>query len=333
MIHLLLFLTLAATEKPELVTGRLELVGPTSNLTSAVETLSKNVRGTAWVGYSAPMIAGSHHFCGSGEVVHLDRDSDFHTSSERGPSRSLFVLQRIESGRVTEIRLLSTGCRIDAGSQTLYWWEPVPPSESLRHLRTLALASTNEDLAEDAVHAAALHFDTGADELLEELAASATAFEVREKAVFWLGAVRGDGGYRRLAARVVAEGDPKLREQIVFAIHLSKAEGAIPKLVEIARKDRDSDVRERALFWLGQRAGTVAAHAIATAAKEDPDLEVKKQAVFALSQLPEDEGVPLLVEVAETHPDPEVRKQAFFWLGQSEDPRALDLFERVLLRR
>ena len=329
MIHLLLFLAIATVERPELVAGRLEVLGGISNVASAIET----VRGTAWVGYSVPMIAGSHHFCGSGEVVRLDVDRDYHSRSERGSSRSLFVLQRIEGGRVTEFRLLSTGCRIDAGSQTLNWWEPVPPSESLRHLRTLALASTNEDLAEDAVHAAALHFDSGADELLEELAASATTFEVREKAVFWLGAVRGDEGYRRLAARVVAERDSKLREQIVFAIHLSKAEGAIPKLVEIARKDRDSDVRERALFWLGQRAGTVAARAIATAAKEDPDLEVKKQAVFALSQLPEDEGVPLLVEVAETHPDPEVRKQAFFWLGQSEDPRALDLFERVLLRK
>jgi HEAT repeat protein len=92
-------------------------------------------------------------------------------------------------------------------------------------------------------------------------------------------------------------------------------------------------VRERALFWLGQRAGAVAARAIATAVREDPELEVKKKAVFALSQLPAEEGVPLLIEVAETHPHPEVRKQAFFWLGQSEDPRALDLFERVLLRK
>jgi len=329
MIHILFFVAIASLDKPELAAGRLELRGATSNLASSIET----VRGTAWVGYSVPMIAGSHQFCGGGEVVRLDSDRNFHTSAERGPSRSLFVLQRIESGRVAEIRLLSTGCRIDAGSRTLYWWEPVPPGESLRHLGTLARSSTNEDLAEEAVHAAALHFDRGADELLEELAASATGFEVKEKAIFWLGAVRGDEGYRRLAARYIAESDSKLREEIVFAIHLSKAEGAIGKLVAIARKDRDSDVRERALFWLGQRAGTVAARAIATAAKEDPDLEVKKQAVFALSQLPGDEGVPLLVEVAETHPDPEVRKQAFFWLGQSDDPRALDLFERVLLRK
>jgi hypothetical protein len=329
MIHLLLFLVLGAAERPELVAGRLEVLGGVSNVAAAIEALPA----TAWVGYSVPMVSGSHHFCGSGEVVRLDRGRDSHTSSEWGPSGDLFVLQRVEAGRVTEIRLLSTGCRIDPGSQTLYWFEPAPPSESLRHLRTLALSSRDEDLAEDAVHAAALHFDSGADDILDELARGALSFEVREKAIFWLGAVRGDEGYRRLSARYASESESRLREQIVFAIHLSKAEGAIPKLVEIARKDGDSEVRERALFWLAQRAGAVAARAIATAAREDPDLEVKKQAVFALSQLPEDEGVPLLVEVAETHPHPEVRKQAFFWLGQSDDPRALDLFEKVLLRK
>jgi hypothetical protein len=329
MIELLLLAAVTSIEKPELVGGRLESLGPTSNLAAAIERLPRS----GWAGYSVPMVEGSHHFCGSGEVVRLDSDRDYRSGSERESPRSLFVLQRIERGRVAEIRLLSTGCLVDAGSQTLYWWEPVPPAESLRHLRTLAFSSADEDLAEDAVHAAALHLGSAADDLLEELAGRAPALEVREKAVFWLGAARGDQGYRRLAARYAAESDAEMREQIVFAIQLSKAEGAIPKLVEIARTDRSSDVREKALFWLGQRAGTVAARAIAAAAKEDPDVEVKKQAVFALSQLPADEGVPLLVEVAETHPNPEVRKQAFFWLGQSEDPRALDLFERVLLRR
>ena len=328
MIDLLLFVALASTEKPELVAGRLETLGPVSSLAAAIERLPR----AGWAGYSVPMVAGSHHFCGGGEVVRLDSGREESAGSEHEVSRSLFVLQRVENGRVAEIRLLSTGCRVDAGSQTLYWWEPVPPEESLRHLRTLALSSTDE-VREDAVQAAALHFGRGADDLLEELAGRAPAFEVREKAVFWLGAARGDEGYRRLAARYAAESDARMREQIVFAIHLSKSEGAIGKLVEIARKDRNSEVREQALFWLGQRAGAVAARAIATAAKEDPDVEVKKQAVFALSQLPADEGVPLLVEVAETHPNPEVRKQAFFWLGQSEDPRALDLFERVLLRK
>jgi hypothetical protein len=333
MIRLLFFLAAAGADKPELVTGRLELAGPASNLVSAIETLSQRVPGAAWAGYAVPMVGGSHHFCGSGDVVSLDSDRDFRSTTGSGPSRSLFLLERIEGGHVVEIRLLSTGCRIDAGTKTLYWWEPVAPGESLRHLRSLALSSKNEDLAEDAVHAAALHFDSKADGLLAELARDAPLFEVREKAIFWLGAAREGEGFRLLSALHGEEREPKLREQMVFAIHLSKAEGAIPKLIEIARSDRDSEVREQALFWLSQRAGALAARAIAAAAREDPELEVKKKAVFALSQLPADEGVPLLIELAETHPHPEVRKQAFFWLGQSEDPRALDLFERVLLRK
>ena len=69
---------------------------------------------------------------------------------------------------------------------------------------------------------------------------------------------------------------------------------------------------------------------ITSAIENDPDIEVKKKAVFALSQMPKDEGVPKLIEVAQNNRNPAVRKQAMFWLGQSNDPRALQFFEKVL---
>jgi HEAT repeat protein len=316
-------------DRPELVSGKLELLGSAANLETAVAAL----RDEGWAGYSVPMTSGSHDFCGNGGVVRLDAAGHSHTTSESRASGDLFVLLRLEGGQATEIVVLSAGCRIDARGGTLRWWEPVSPRESLRYLRAVALSTKDEDLAENAVHAAAMHLDAGASELLDELARGAPSKDLREKAIFWLGAARGEEGFRKLAARFEGERDTELREEMVFAMHLSEAEGAIPKLVHVAREDRSSDVREKALFWLGQRAGKVAARAIADAAREDPDREVKKKAVFALSQLPEEEGVPLLVEVAETHPDPEVREQAFFWLGQSGDPRAIDLFEKVLLRK
>jgi HEAT repeat protein len=174
-------------------------------------------------------------------------------------SSELLVLYRLSEGRVTEVKAVSSSCRIDAGSDVLYYWEGVSASESLSFLETL---STSHDV----LHAVALHADAKADEILV-----------------------------RLARR-----------------------GSV-------------DVRKDALFWLSQRAGDKAVEAIAEAVHEDPEIEVKKQAVFALSQLPADEGVPLLIELAETHEVPQVRKQAFFWLGQSGDPRAIALFERVLL--
>jgi HEAT repeat protein len=89
-------------------------------------------------------------------------------------------------------------------------------------------------------------------------------------------------------------------------------------------------VRGQALFWLAQKAGKKAASTITGAIDNDPDTEVKKKAVFALSQMPKDEGVPKLIEVAQSNRNLEVRKQAMFWLGQSNDPRALEFFEKML---
>ena len=90
-------------------------------------------------------------------------------------------------------------------------------------------------------------------------------------------------------------------------------------------------MRSRALFWLTQKAEKKAVSAIAGAIENDPDTGVKKRAVFALSQLPKDEGVPKLLEVPRTNRNPAVRKQAMFWLWQSNDPRALNFLEEVLL--
>jgi HEAT repeat protein len=313
-----------ALDRPEVARGRLELMGAPSNLS---EDLKKR---EGWVGYAVPRVPGSDGDCG--RVVRLDDDRGWESRVESESVGELFVISRVEGGRVVSLRTLSSGCRIDAGSRTILWWEPVPASHSLAFLSGL-VSAPGEELREDAIHAVALHADPRADEILDQVAASASSFEAREKAVFWLGAVRGEEGFRRLSARFDAEGSAELREKIVFALHLSKGSGATAKLVRIARSDREGEVREKALFWLAQKAGKEATRAIASAVREDHELEVKKKAVFALSQLPEEEGVPLLIEVAETHPQPEVRKQAFFWLGQSKDPRAIALFEKVLLRK
>jgi hypothetical protein len=322
LLAALMMVSMFAQDRPDVSQGRLEVMGAPSNL---ADDLKKR---DGWAGYAVPRVPGSDGSCGG--VVRLDGDRSWESQGESESAGELFVLSRVEGGRVVSLRTLSSGCRLDAGSRTILWWEPVPPSQSLAYLSGL-VSAPDEDLREDAIHAIALHVTRQADEILDRIAASDAPFEAREKAVFWLGAVRGEEGFRRLSARFDAERSAELREKIVFALHLSEGSGATAKLVSIARTDRESEVREQALFWLSQKAGKEASRAIASAVREDPELEVKKKAVFALSQLPEEEGVPLLIEVAETHPQPEVRKQAFFWLGQSKDPRAVALFEKVLL--
>ena len=55
-------------------------------------------------------------------------------------------------------------------------------------------------------------------------------------------------------------------------------------------------------------------------------------AIFALSQLDDDAGVPILIDIVREDPDPNLKKKAIFWLGQSGDPRAVALFEELLVK-
>jgi hypothetical protein len=147
-----------------------------------------------------------------------------------------------------------------------------------------------------------------------------------DESVAWLTALAG-------APSQTSEYRGRVAKPAVSALAVHNTRSALTVLVKMAREDRDTKVRSDALFWLAQRAGQEAVATITDAIDRDPETEVKKKAVFALSQLPKDEGVPKLIEIARTHRNPEVRKQAFFWLGQTRDPRAVQFFEEILLKR
>ena len=121
----------------------------------------------------------------------------------------------------------------------------------------------------------------------------------------------------------------------VFPTVLADSVVVWPDLLRLARTSAVArETRNQAVFWLGQAAGEAATRgldSLATDARADRD--IRKQAVFALSQRPPNEGVPILIRLARTDRDPEIRRDALFWLGQSNDPRALDLFEELLVRR
>jgi HEAT repeat protein len=154
----------------------------------------------------------------------------------------------------------------------------------------------------------------------------------------WLTAVTADESVAWLSSFVSQPPpDNNVRNHIVdsalAALSFQAGDRATTTLIGFARTHPITHVRSQALFWLAQRAGQQALATITSAVDNDPEIEVKKRAVFALSQLPKDEGVPKLIELARSHRIPEIRKQAFFWLGQSKDPRALQFFEEVLLKR
>lgn len=118
----------------------------------------------------------------------------------------------------------------------------------------------------------------------------------------------------------------------IFPATLADSAVVWPTLLAIARNEQLArQTRRDAVFWLGQIAGDAAtANLSKLVANDTIDRGVRESAVFALSQRPRDEGVPALIQVAQTNKDPYIRRKALFWLGQSNDPRALQLFEKLL---
>jgi hypothetical protein len=145
-----------------------------------------------------------------------------------------------------------------------------------------------------------------------------------DQSVTWLASLVSDASAGRRSGRIL---DPALN-----ALGLHAASSAGKTLIALARQADSSRLRGQALMFLGQRAGEQAGPVIVDAIARDPEIDVKRRAVMALAQLPRDEGIPLLINVARTHASSEVRRQAMQSLGQTNDPRALDFFEQVLLK-
>jgi HEAT repeats len=121
----------------------------------------------------------------------------------------------------------------------------------------------------------------------------------------------------------------------MFAATLARDVETWPALLRLARDDRlEDDVRRQATFWVGQAAAERAAAGLADLVDDDgQDLELRRTALFSLAQRNDESSFGFLLETARNHPHRELRKAAIFWLGQTDDPRALALFEEILVRR
>lgn len=148
-----------------------------------------------------------------------------------------------------------------------------------------------------------------------------------------LGIVSGKDAAAYLLA-LAAKDETRASEKAIFPAMLADSVTLWPDLLRMARNANLSrKLRRSAVFWVGQAAGDAATRGLTDIVDDGAtDRDVREQAVFALSQRPRDEGVPALIRIAKENRDPELRRKAIFWLGQSDDPRAVTLFEELLLR-
>jgi HEAT repeat protein len=330
---------------------------------SAAQGLEREIReaaarsGVTWIGYRAPVVAGPRQMCCFDSIsdsrtccgiCRLEGGGGVTMSTGDGLSRGdrialespteFLVLARVEGGAVVRLRTFTPDCDVDAGDSVVVWLTDVKPDESVAWLAGLATSAPDagerrERVAKPAVSGVALHNAPAADRALESFVAASQPEWLRGDTAFWLGSARGEFGARVLARMIQQDPSDKVRDKAAFGLSVSKVPAALTTLVAAAKNDSSTRVRGQALFWLAQKAGKEAVATISDAIDRDPETDVKKKAVFALSQLPRDEGVPKLIDVARNNRNPAVRKQAMFWLGQSKDPRAVQFFEEVLLKK
>jgi HEAT repeats len=333
--------------------AKVETRALTKELSSELNRWTQSATDPQWIGYAVPAIDGERIICcgGNGDwngyrdcgPCHLENDKhENNFTSGRSEvklesPRSLIVLYRAAAGKMVTIRVVSDNCKLDAGGLRLTWLTGVNAAKSVEFLTGFV---HGQDLGEHgperpqraALTAIAMHGDASADKAMNSFIAADQPESLRKQTVFWLGEARGAFGFQALKQLAKTDSNSEVRSQIAFALSLNKDPGAIDEMIRMAKDDESTHVRGQALFWLAQKAGKKAESAITSAIDNDPDTEVKKKAVFALSQMPKDEGVPKLIQVAETNRNREVRKQAMFWLGQSNDPRALEFFEKILTK-
>jgi HEAT repeats len=252
--------------------------------------------GVTWVGYRLPMVAGPRHMCCYDSIA---------------DAGACCGMCRLEGGSGVILSTGTTGSTPSRGSRIVL----EPPTEFLVLARI-----ENGSVTRVRTFTPDCDLDSGGATLV------------------WLKDVRPDDSVTWLASLVARpaqdnEWTRRVADPALTALSLQPGDRAVNTLIGFARTHAIAHLRGQALFWLAQRAGQQAVAAISNAIDADPETEVKKRAVFALSQLPKDEGVPRLIDVARNNRNPEVRKQAFFWLGQSKDPRAVQFFEEILLRK
>ena len=340
--------------KPQIANAKVEEREVRMGLAHEVDAWTATAEKAQWLGYSVPAVAGDRIMCcgdyagdwdgrtpcGPCRLEGARSGNSYNVQSGdvklEGPS-NIVILFRAESRKIGKIRAVSENCVLDAGGLQITWLTGAKASESVRLLERFVDSKELDErggdrLSRGALMAIAMHGDASADQVIAGFVAPEKPEAMRKEAAFWAGEARGAAGVQLLKRMAKEDSSSDVRAHVTFALSISSESNAVDEMIRMAHEDTSGHVRGQALFWLAQKAGKKASGAISGAIENDPDTEVKKKAVFALSQMPKDDGVPKLIQVAQNNKNPEVRKQAMFWLGQSNDPRALDFFEKVLAK-
>lgn len=220
--------------------------------------------GTAWLAYAVPLVEGDRWICdgnmysnrsgaqmSSGASSGAGLQPGQHTMMLEG-ARNLWVLYRLDAGRVDRIRIASEDCTLDAGGLTVNWIANVSPADSIAVLASFLVANASNRLADGALTALAMHREPAALERLLVAARDGATTHLRGQALFWLSQRAGEKAIGAISEAIARDPETDVKKRAVFALSQLPRDEGVPRLIEVARTNANPAVRKQAMFWLGQ---------------------------------------------------------------------------------
>jgi HEAT repeat protein/TolA-binding protein len=168
--------------------------------------------------------------------------------------RAIFALSQHRSERAAEI-LQRFARQSDAPTNlraNAIHWLGQNRQTSAQFLRDLYRSLPNDELREKVIFALSQHRDESNADFLLSIAVDANEpLEMRKRALFWVGQMRGTAP--QLYQMYEETTDREMREQLIFVYSQRRRDtAAMDKLIDIARNETDRELRNKAIFWLGQ---------------------------------------------------------------------------------
>jgi hypothetical protein len=246
----------AAAAQPRVSNGDVRAVGAGDNLTrQSLDALAAK-SGTAWLAYAVPIVEGERFIC---DGMTFDGDVRNGRQPVRAGDvlmleggRQLWILYRLDAGRVDRIRIASEDCTLDAGGLTVNWLANVAPRDSVAVLSSFLTAATPNKLADGALTALAFHRETAALDRLLATARDGGTTHQRGQALFWLSQRAGEKAIGAISDAIANDPETDVKKRAVFALSQLPRDEGVPRLIEVARTNSNPVVRKQAMFWLGQ---------------------------------------------------------------------------------
>jgi beta-lactamase regulating signal transducer with metallopeptidase domain/HEAT repeat protein len=220
------------------------------------------------------------------------------------------------------------------GGRALLWLGSASDEESVELVRHVFTRTQDRDLARDLVSMAGAHIDSRVVvPVLSRWITSSDMTAVREEAVEWLSYHPTREALALLARTARSDRGSSVRAEAAEAVGDMQLPAAFDTLRVLARELEDANARREAVEAFGNRPERDVVNVLLSIARDDRDRSVQIEAVETLGDLEDHRGVEALRSLIANHPSVDVRVEAIETIGDAAEPAdAIRILEGLLTR-